>query len=406
MSKQRFKAVKDKVVKFASAPRFKWHHCAVWAVSAFWAPIAVAQGVSYVKHADDPGCRTCVQQAASMFARGEAVQAQKLLRGWSPKCQSSAQMHLLFSTTLLSTGSNEEAEKESGLATAIAPSLLAAHLQHAIALQALDRKMQAAAEFERAVEIDPSCYEAWVALSSVYRQLHEDDKALDATAKAADLEPHSKALRMGTLTNLKRAGKFAEARNEIKRLLTASTTTPEFAEDLAREALLVGAYDEAVTGSAKSIEAHPKSAAPLFTNALAHFCQKNYDAAVEDTDKILAIEPQNVDAVAMKALAQTKGNHIDDAEATLKNAGADSNSTIYWLSKGTINQARNNYAVAEEALRACLDYDQGNNAMQGIPHSLAHLQLAEVYKQQGKAALASEQLQAVARDKRFAAEAH
>lgn len=373
-------------------------------LSAKFAVLATALtlGVSALPaEADDPACKSCVQQAASMFARGEVEQAQKLLREFSPMCKNSAQLHLMFSTMLLSTGSNDEAEKESGLAASISPNLLAAHLQHALALQALDRKMQAAKEFERATEIDPSCYEAWIALSSLYRQLHEDDKALDASAKAVDLEPHSKTLRMGTLTNLKRAGKFTEARAELKRLLTAPTTTPEFAEELAREALLVGAYDEAADASAKSINAHPKSVAPLVTSALAHYCQKNYDATVADTDKILAIEPQNTDALAMKALAQVKANKAQDAETTFKSAGTNANSTMFWLAKGSIDSARSNFTGAEEALKTCLQYDQGNNAMQGIPHSLARLTLAEVYKAQGKPALVQEQAQALARDKRF-----
>jgi Tfp pilus assembly protein PilF len=107
--------------------------------------------------ADDPGCRSCTQQAASMFARGEATQAQKLLSEWSSRCPNSAQLHMMLATILLSTGQNEAAEKESALATKLAPSSLAAHLQHAMALSSLDRKMQAKEAFERAVEIDPSC---------------------------------------------------------------------------------------------------------------------------------------------------------------------------------------------------------------------------------------------------------
>jgi tetratricopeptide (TPR) repeat protein len=357
------------------------------------------------KKADDPGRRTCTQQAASMFARGEVEPAEKLLRDWSPKCPNSAQLHLLLSTMLIRSGNHEEAEKESGIAATINPSLLAAHLQHALTLQALKRNMQAAEEFEKVVQLEPTSYEAWVSLSSLYREMHQDDKATDAAAKAADLDPHTRALKMGTLLNLKRAGKWEQARTELKRLLAAQTTTPEFAEELAREALLIGAYEEAAEGAEKSIAAHPSSPSPLFISALAHFSLKNYEAATSDLDKIIALEPQNMDAHGLKALAELKANKPEQADATLKAAGTDTNSTMYWLAKGSIDATRNEIATAEEALRTCLQYDQGNNQMQGIPHSLAHLALAELYRKQGKTAQASEQLHELARDKRFAREA-
>lgn len=351
---------------------------------------------------DDPGCKSCLQQAASLFARGQGGDAEKQLREWAPKCPNNAQFHLLFSTVLISRGQTEDAERESGLAANLNPSSIAAHLQHALTLTAVDRKVQAAKEYERVLQIDPSSYEAWTALVTLYRQLHLDDKATEAAAKAADLEPHSKSQRMATLANLKRAGKFTEARAEIDRLLNAPTTSPEFAEELAREALLVGAFDQASTAAAKAIAAHPNSAAPLMISALGHFCDKNYDASVTETTKAAELEPANNDAKALRALALTKEGKVDQAETALGQA-SDTNSTMYLLTKGTIEADKNNLTAAEESLLACLQYDQGNNALQGIPHSLARITLAAIYQKQGKSSLASEQLQALAHDKRFAA---
>jgi tetratricopeptide (TPR) repeat protein len=47
MWKERFKRVRDIVVKFTSDPRYKWYQRAVWTLSAIWAGIVVAQSVSY-----------------------------------------------------------------------------------------------------------------------------------------------------------------------------------------------------------------------------------------------------------------------------------------------------------------------------------------------------------------------
>src|SRR5207302_503967 len=105
--------------------------------------------------ADDPGCHKCVSEAASLFARGKSREAVDLLKEWTDRCPHSSQLHLLLSTILMRTNKLEDAEIEAGKAAAVAPDLVAAHLQYGLTLMANAHHAKAAREFERVTELDP-----------------------------------------------------------------------------------------------------------------------------------------------------------------------------------------------------------------------------------------------------------
>jgi tetratricopeptide (TPR) repeat protein len=358
------------------------------------APVAVRKN-------DDPGCKSCIASAAAMFAQGKNLEAASLLSKWSGRCPNSTQLHLMLSTILIRTGDKTGAESESELAVQTAPSSVAAHLQYGLAAMLNKHNMQAKEEFARVTELDPASYEGWSSLSMVAKELHDDAEAAAAAKKAADLEPNSKTVRMGTLLNLKRAGKFSEAKTELKRLL-ANNTSPEFAEELAREAMMVGAFDEAIEACQRVASTYPKATTPLLMLALAHYCVADYSASSDDADKILSLDSQNADGAAIKALACTKQNKLDEADQSLKSINASqSSSSIVLLSQGSLNLARGSYADSETMLQSCLDADASNISLQGLPHSLAHMALGELYTKTGKTALADEESKALAKDKRF-----
>src|SRR5437870_13053455 len=125
-----------------------------------------------------------------------------------------------------------------------APGSLPAHLQYGLIATQERRYQMAAAELRKVTEIDPTSYEGWSALSAAYERLHEDDLAKECAERAAELDPSTRTAKLVTLTNLKRAGKLSQAKVELKRLLT--TAPPLIAEDLGREALAIGAFDEAI----------------------------------------------------------------------------------------------------------------------------------------------------------------
>jgi len=309
---------------------------------------------------DDPGCRGCVSQAASLFASGKNGAAADLLRSWSGRCPRNAQLHLLLSTVLLRLGPTHAAEAQQAAAEAvkIAPNSIAAHLQYALALMTNESFLKATQEFESVVELDPGSYEGWSSLASLYGQLHEDDRAQVCARKAADLEPSSKTVRLRMLKNLEHSGKTVEARAELKRLVTSGGYGPEFLQELAAEAVSIGANEEAITACSKVIEAYPKSAAPLKLMARAQLNSCDYGGCLETTDKLLAMNANNDEAHALKGLALLKRGSLDEADREFQAAlGRQPELPLALLGKGELLLLRGNYQAASETVLHSMDAD-------------------------------------------------
>jgi len=322
---------------------------------------APGTGHTGAESADDPGCRACLSQAASLFAAGNTIGAADLLSGWQGRCPHNAQLHLLLSTVLLRLGGHqEEALAAAGKATALAPGSVAAHLQYGLLLAAADDNMRAASELEHTIELDPGNYEAWSSLARVYSKLHDDTKAQECADKAAELEPSLRCARLRMLKNLVHAGKLPEAKLELKRLLSASSPAPEFMEELAREAMSIGAWDEAAQAGSKVCQAYPKAAEPLKLTALAQLNNHSYNDCLGTCGRLLALEPHSTWALAVMGRAHLKLGNPGAAEQEIKAALTGTpDLPMAHLAAGELEFGRGNYAQARAEIMQALDSDPG-----------------------------------------------
>lgn len=362
--------------------------------------------VGGVARADDPGCRACVSEAASLFASNQLDKAASLLRQWSQKCPHNAQLHLLLSTILIRQGDkNQEAESEAALACSAQPDSQAAHLQYAMSLLAVQKLSQAAGEFETVTNINPGSYEAWSALTDVYRKLRRDADAEKAAQKAANLEPSTQIVKLSVLQNLKRAGKINQAKTELRKLLQAPEITPEFEQHLATEALQLGAYDEAIEASNHVVKVYPDAAGPLRCLVLAQMLKGDFHAATQTAEK-LSQKNKTAETLAMLAFCQMRSGKQEAAEANMKSARAiDAASAFLLLSEGMLKLNKAEFESAEETLKLATDADTRGSQADKVPQSLAHLSLSRLNRKQGLIAESIQEAHAAASDRRFEAAA-
>ena len=354
-------------------------------------------------------CRTCVSQAASLFASNQLDKAVAMLRQSSAGCPRNSQLHLLLSTILIRQGDKAlpEAEKEAGLACAAQPDSQGAHLQYANTLLLGKKYAQSAAEFETVASLNPGSYEAWSALADLYKRLRQDDDAAKAAEKAALLEPTSQTVRLSVLQNLKRQGRFAQAKKELKKLLASSENVPEFEQALAVEALQIGDYDDAITASQHVIKAYPESRGPLRGLFLAQFLKRQYSDALLSADKILAEKSKPLDILAFRSICRLQKGDLAGAASDLKSAQAiDAYSGYVSLSDGMIKLANGDFEEAADALNLATDADTRGQEADKIPQSLAHLALSRLKRKEGQFAEAVQEAHAASNnDKRFQAQA-
>jgi tetratricopeptide (TPR) repeat protein len=308
---------------------------------------------------DDPGCRACVSQAASLFASGKNLQAAELLRQWRARCPGNAQLHLLLSTILVRLGGHgQEAEQCAAAAVSASPSSVPAHLQYALVLLSNGNNMQAAHQFEKVTELEPSNYEAWSSLASLYKALQEDDRAGRCAARAADLEPGTRTVRLRTLKNLERSGRTKDAVAELKRLINSSDFGPEFMQELASEAMFLGAYDEAIQASSRVCESYPRSAAPLRVMALAQLLKHDYNGCLETSKKMISLDPKSGDGRSLEGLALVKLGRLDEAEKGIQSVlDVQPELALALLAMGNLKFARGEHEAAGDNLQHAVEVD-------------------------------------------------
>jgi tetratricopeptide (TPR) repeat protein len=192
----------------------------------------------------------------------------------------------------------------------------AACLKNGISLFKSGEYLQASTELERAVNLNPKCYEAWSALADIYQHLHEDEKAAQAQAKASHLEPTSKAANIRLLKNLRQAGHTDKACAEVNRLLAEPGTSAGFCQELAEEALALGALDQAIQASQRVLAERPQSNRALRTLCFSQFFKHDYAGCAASAEKILTSDKNQKEAQILLSLSQTK---LDSATAQTDN---------------------------------------------------------------------------------------
>lgn len=327
---------------------------------------------------DDPGCRDANAKAAALFASGKNSEAADLLRQWKNKCTHHAQLHLLLSTILLRLGNaKEEAEESAKLATQIAPNSVAAHMQHALTLLALDKTSSAKDEFERITQIDPSSYDAWTTLADLYGRLNERDKAKAAGEKAAILDPQTRRAKFRTLHSLRTAGKADGIRQELARLLNSDTEPPEFFDQLASEALSVGAYTECVQAANRALSTYPKSVSTLKAKLQGAVFSNNLEEARAVADQLLKENPDDYDVLALKSITLVDGGNIEEADGALKKAQERGDKkALVLLARGKVAAANSQIEDAIKNFQQALAGDQSL--------VIAHAYLADAFIKSGQ----------------------
>lgn len=232
------------------------------------------------------------------------------------------------------------------------PDLAYAHFQLAFSYTNLKRPDEARTEYQRAVELDPKFFEAYLNLGTLL--LDSDPKsAVAPLRKAADLQPAQNRPRYLLAVALDRSGEDAAAAEEFQRVLSLEPNDlpsvnylgwyflrhqkPAEAEVKFRHALQLDPKNvKASLGLAESLAAQQKpEAAEAFQQYLAansgdndartqliHFLidQKQYEAALAEIDKSPDANPPTADTLKLRADLQVAQKNNQDAITSLQQA--------------------------------------------------------------------------------------
>ncbi|MGC8803388.1 MAG: tetratricopeptide repeat protein, partial [Bacteroidales bacterium] len=170
---------------------------------------------------------------------------------------------------------------------------------------------EAIADFDKALSIKPSLFEAIVQKAIALYQGDKEKDAFELINNAISKEPNQPALYYGRgiLNNSKQ--KFEKALSDFNKSLELNADYNPFYLYLARGTAYLGMkeYEMALADFSKAIEIVPKSAIAYSSRAKVYYETEKYNEAIADYEKTIELNPDNAAAYFNQGMAYFK---IDD----------------------------------------------------------------------------------------------
>ena len=199
--------------------------------------------------------------------------------------------------------------------------------------------------FNRAVEIEPQCSDAWYQRGCCYGDLHNHEKAIDDYDKAIEIDPGNEKAWIGKANSLMMMGREVDAFKYLNRARTlrgdwsndstGSQRAPGWQEWLhkAEAYYQKGNYKKALHYYNKIIKTNPECISAWLGKAITLKNKKRYEAAVDCLQRILEIEPSFSSVRLLlsecySALGEAKLAEQYAGEARIANTIHDSNASI------------------------------------------------------------------------------
>ena len=155
------------------------------------------------------------QIPANLYLRGEREAAFKAAQNIENKFGSDPKRLLAIASFYLGIERGDEASRLADSALKLAPDLADAHRVRALGLHMSLRLDEAAAEYKRTVELDPTAKASRVSLADLYRASGKPDQALALYNEELTADPKDRAARAGKVISLLELSRSDEANTEL-----------------------------------------------------------------------------------------------------------------------------------------------------------------------------------------------
>lgn len=171
-------------------------------------------------------------------------------------------------------------------------------------LYAEQKYAEAAADYEKAVEVDPSNWGYRLNLGLAYKKANRPDEALAAFRKSVELNPESYSANKETGEALARAGQFAEAKPFYEKAVGLSPEDPDAHFNLGVCLVNTGESEAALTHFQKTVELKSDYADAYYQMGTILIGQNKVPEAKAALEKFLELAPDHEKAGIAKQLVE------------------------------------------------------------------------------------------------------
>jgi serine/threonine-protein kinase len=200
--------------------------------------------------------------------------------------------HLVLARLLMNKGKWDDSAAEARTAIDLRPAYWRNHAQLGDTYWRAGRLQEAAAAYQRLVELQPDSTRGYQRLGTALQTMGRYDEALDNYLKAVAIRPTAGTLsNMGTLYYWR--GDYAKAADAYQRAIQLVPNNPKYYVNLADAQIHLGRRPQAMG---------------------------NYRHALQEANKLLAVNAQDTDILTSLALSQAKLGDVTAAQATVLKA--------------------------------------------------------------------------------------
>ncbi len=221
--------------------------------------------------------------------------------------------------------------------------------------QGLDR--QALAEFEKAIENNPTLTTAYMSAGDIYMKNNEYDMAASRYGAAAELAPGSFDAHFKYGQALQALGRLVDSVRSYLRALAIKPTDPVANMNLGVAYLALGEPETALPYAERAVRLSPKDGKAR-TNLGAIYAElKRYDLAISEYLQASELSPSTPQLLMNLADSLQKSGQLEQASNTLDQLVRIEPSAKAFERVGTVYFKMRKYDEAEAAFRKSLDID-------------------------------------------------
>ena len=177
---------------------------------------------------------------------------------------------------------------------------------------------RAAELFNQAKELDPSCFDAWLALGNLFSQMNNLMQAEYMLKKAVTISPDNPAAHGQLGVVLYRSQRLDEAINCYQKVVKLQPGNPAAHANLAMVYIDIGKREAAVNCCQEAIKLRPDFTGAYILLASAYLAQGLFELALDSYNDALGLEVNNLSALAGKANTLIKLGRKKEAYETIR----------------------------------------------------------------------------------------
>jgi serine/threonine-protein kinase len=221
---------------------------------------------------------------------------------------------------------------------------------------------RAIADYERAVQLDPTFADAWARLSDARSLLYTNGRPTPELARAArEAADRSLALSPSGARPRRALGNYfrlieSDSRRAVEEMEKARATAPNDAEIIATYGTVLssaGRFEDAVRELRAAQQLDPRSPTPVSQLRIALIWLRRYDEARAATERLLVLAPTNPQSLEARAMVELGTGNLAEARRITKTAapGVDPDAllayfTTYWDLGWVLDDADQQRALA------------------------------------------------------------